>query len=371
MAKKDNLSIFAIIMAGGGGTRFWPWSREKSPKQLLPIISSRTMIEETISRVHPFIPPDKTFIVTSRGQVGKIQKVLPFLAPENFLVEPIGKNTAPCLGLAAFHIKRLNPEGVMVVLPADHFIGDRQKFLKILRVAAEFAHRENFLITLGLKPTAPETGYGYIQRGDLLACRKGINIFHTKGFREKPTRERAEAYLRRGDYLWNSGMFVWRVDVFLQALENCLPELYKEMIILSKVLGTPREKKVLAKVYERCPAISVDYGVMEKAANVAMIEANFPWDDLGSWSALWKFHPKDQRRNVCLLAGQNGRGKILALDTSGCIIRAEKNLVAVLGMKNTIVVEAGGSFLVCPQKKSQEVRQILAELKKKGWQKYI
>ncbi|MGB9699074.1 MAG: mannose-1-phosphate guanylyltransferase [Thermodesulfobacteriota bacterium] len=371
MSKREKLPVYAVIMAGGGGTRFWPWSREKTPKQLLPIVSSRTMIEETVSRLHPFLPPHRIFVVTSRSQIGKMRRALPSLPPSNFLVEPVGKNTAPCLGLAAFRLKQLHAEAIMVVLPADHFIADQRKFLKTLEVATLFAQKEDFLITLGLQPTAPETGYGYIQKGELLARVKGIEIFKARAFREKPNRELALSYLAEGNYLWNSGMFVWRVEIFLKALETCLPELYQEMAILPEILGTAKERRILPKIYASCPAISVDYGVMEKAPNVAMIQACFPWDDVGSWSALWKIHPKDQEENVYLFGKENGQGKILALDSSGCLIRAEKNLIALLGMRDTIVVEAGGSILICPKDKSQEVRQILAQIKEKGWKKYL
>lgn len=371
MPKSEKLPVYAVIMAGGGGTRFWPWSREKTPKQLLPIVSSRTMIEETVSRLHPFLPLERILVVTSGSQINKIRRVLDSLPPTNFLVEPEGRNTAPCLGLAAFRLKQLHPEAIMVVLPADHFIADQQKFLKTLKVATAFAQKEDFLITLGLQPTAPETGYGYIQKGELLTRMQGIEIFKAKAFREKPNRELALTYLEEGNYLWNSGMFVWRVGTFLKALETCLPELYQEMAMLPEILGTAKERRLLSKIYASCPAISVDYGVMEKAANVAMIQANFPWDDVGSWSALWKIHPKDKEENVYLFKKKNGPGKILALDSSGCLIRAEKNLIALLGMKDTIVVEADGSILVCPKDKSQEVRQILAQIKEKGWKKFL
>ncbi len=371
MARKEKLPIYGVIMAGGGGTRFWPWSRERNPKQLLPIISSRTMLEETVSRLHPFIPPPKIFIVTARSQIKKVRQALPDLPPQNFLVEPVGKNTAPCLGLAAFYLNQLSPEAIMVVLPADHYIGEQQKFLKTLQVAAEFASKENFLVTLGLKPTAPETGYGYIQKGDLLKRMQGIEIFKAQAFREKPSAKVALNYCRDGNYLWNSGMFVWRVGVFLKTLETYLPQLYQEMAVLPQIFGTTQEKKVLPKIYARCPAISVDYGVMEKASNVAMIQAQFSWNDVGSWSALWEICPKDQRDNVCLLKEEDGRGKILALESSGCLIRAEKNLIALLGMKDTIVVEAGDSILVCPKDRAQEVRQVLAHLKERGWKNYL
>lgn len=371
MPKSEKFPVYAVIMAGGGGTRFWPWSREKTPKQLLPILSSRTMIEETVNRLHSFLPAQRILVVTSSHQINKIRRVLANLPGSNFLVEPVGKNTAPCLGLAAFRLKQLHPEAIMVVLPADHFIADQQKFLKTLKVATAFAQKENFLITLGLQPTAPETGYGYIQKGELLARRQGIEIFKAKAFREKPNRVLALSYLEEGNYLWNSGMFVWRVGTFLKALETCLPELYQEMTILPEILGTAKERRLLSKIYASCPAISVDYGIMEKAANVAMIRASFLWDDVGSWSALWKIYPKDQEENVYLFKKKNGQGKILALDSSGCLIRAEKNLIALLGMKDTVVVEAGGAILVCAKDKSQEVRQILAQIKEKGWKRYL
>jgi len=363
--------VYVTIMAGGGGTRFWPWSREERPKQILPIISGQSMIRETVNRIRPLVPPEKIFIVTSSSQLGQIRRQVPQIPAGNLLAEPEGKNTAPCLCLAAWHIQKLSPDAIMVALPADHHISDHKGFRRTLKIAVEFASRQNFLITLGLRPTAPETGYGYIQQGEIIGRVKNTPVFKVKAFREKPTRQKARAFLRQGDYLWNSGMFVWKVSAFLKAVKKCLPVLYEDTLILKKAVGTSRERSALKKAYACCQSISVDYGVMEKAANVAMIEAQFPWDDVGSWSALWSIRPKDQNGNACVGSKPDGRGKILTIDSSGCLIRAEKKLVAVLGMKDTIVVEAGDAFLVCPRQRSQEVRQILKELKNKGWKEYL
>ena len=369
MRKKPD--VYAVIMAGGGGTRFWPWSREKQPKQVLPILSSQTMIRETVERIRPLVPREKILIVTSRHQAGKLHREVPQIPRRNLLLEPSGKNTAPCLCLAAMYVERVNPGAVMIALPADHHIGKRKEFLGILRRAVEFASRENYLITLGIKPTGPETGYGYIQKGEILGRVKGTNIFKAKAFREKPTLRKAKGYLRRGDYLWNSGMFVWRTEAFLEAVATFLPRVHQPMKQLKASFGTRGGKKILEKVYSQCPPISVDYGIMEKAKNVALIESRFGWSDVGSWSVLWNLWPKDQEGNVLLL-GENGRGnKTLSIDSSGCVIRADKNLIAVLGLKDIVVAEAGEAILVCPRHRSQDVRWVLEALKERGWRKYL
>jgi len=366
---RRNPDVYAVIMAGGGGTRFWPWSREIRPKQVLPILSPRTMIRETVDRIQPLVPPERILIVTSRSQARQLHREVPRIPPENLLLEPVGKNTAPCLALAAVHVQRTNPEAVLIVLPADHYIGAPDKFLRTLQRAAEFASREKYLIALGITPTRPETGYGYIQKGPVLGRVGETEVFRAKAFREKPTLQKAKAYLRRGDYLWNSGMFIWRVGVFWEALEKCLPRLHRHMQELKASMGKRRERMVLEKVYSRCPSISVDYGVMEKAPNVALIEARFGWSDVGSWSVLGNICPQDPQGNVRIQRG--GKGKIVTIDSSGCVIRGEKNLIAVLGLKDMVVAEAGDAILVCPRDRSQDVRRVLQELKERGWRKYL
>jgi len=367
MRKKPD--IYAVIMAGGGGTRFWPWSREKRPKQVLPIFSPRAMIRETVERIQPLVPPERILIVTARSQADQLHREIPRVPRENLLLEPRGKNTAPCLCLAAVYAQKVAPEAVLIVLPADHFIGNRAEFLRTLERAAEFARREDFLVTLGIPPSGPETGYGYIQRGPLLAHFRGTKIFKARGFREKPDLPKARGYLRRGDYLWNSGMFLWRAEVFLEAAKTFLPSLHRDMQGLKAALGTRREKKDLERVYSRCLSISVDYGIMEKASNVALIEARFGWSDVGSWSALGTICPSDPEGNVRIQ--KDKKGKIVTIDSSGCVIRGEKNLIAVLGLKDIVVAQAGDAILVCPRDRSQDVRRILQELKQRGWRKYL
>ena len=369
MIAKSN--VYVVIMAGGGGTRFWPWSRERHPKQFLPILSDRSMIRETVDRLRSFVSSENIFIVTSRSQAAHVRREAPQIPPRNLLVEPAGRNTAPCLCLASLPIHRRNPEAIMVALPADHAIADRSEFLRTLGTAKEFAAKKDFLITLGIRPTAPETGYGYIEKGGILGKIKGTKVFEAKAFREKPALNKARAYLRHGGYLWNSGIFIWKVGVFGEAVKKFLPQLHGDMLALAKVWGTSREKKVLKQVYERCQPISVDYGIMEKAENVALIEAQFGWNDVGSWSALWNIRPKDLDRNAYISGNQPGGTRILAINSSGCLIRGEKKLIAVLGMKDTVVVEAGNVFLVCPRDQSQEVRRIMDGLKKKGWKEYL
>lgn len=369
MGRKE--PVYVTIMAGGGGTRFWPWSRGKSPKQILPILSDRPMIWETVERVRPFVPSEQIMIVTASLQAKELHRQVPQIPPGNILIEPKGKNTAPCLCLAALHIQQRNPEAIMAVLPADHFIADRNLFLQTLSGAAEFAARQNFLVTLGIQPTEPETGYGYIQKGEILGRAAGVKVFRAKAFREKPTRARARRYLHQGDYLWNSGMFVWKVGVFLEALERFLPSLYGDMLKIKAFWGTPREKLVLKNIYERVQPISVDYGIMEKAPNVALMPAKFPWNDVGSWAALTQIWPKDENGNALPGGKRIKPGKVLMIDSSGCLVRAEEKLIAAIGLKDMVVVESGNAFLVCPRARSQEVRRILQVLNEKGWSEYL
>ncbi len=361
--------VFVVVMAGGGGTRFWPWSREGLPKQVLPIISHRSMIWETVNRVRPLAPPGQTFIVTSRAQAKPLHREVPQIPRCNLLLEPVGRNTAPCLCLAALQIHKIDPEAVMIGLPADHFIGDRRGFLRTLRAAAEFAASRDFLVTLGIRPLEPETGYGYIQKGEPLGWSRGLRILRAKAFWEKPTLRKARAYLRRGDSLWNSGIFIWKAGVFLKAVQKCLPELYRDMAPLQSRLGTPRAGRALDEVYPRLPSVSVDYAIMERAENVALIEADFLWNDVGTFASLAKIWPKDQNGNT--LIRPCGRAKILTIDSSNCLVRGEEKLIALLGLKDLVVVEAGNAILICPRDRAQEVRRFLPELQKKGWKEHL
>jgi mannose-1-phosphate guanylyltransferase len=329
------------------------------------------MIWETVERIRPIAPPGNIFLVALRSQAEDLRREVPQIPRKNFLLEPMGRNTAPCLCLAAWRLQKLDPQAVMVVLPADHFIADRERFRQTIRRAISFAAKEDYLVTLGISPTNPETGYGYIQKGKILGRVNNIPVFQVKAFWEKPGRTRAKAYLRTGNYFWNSGMFIWKIAVFLQQAQKHLPQLYEGIAALRNSLGTSRKEKLLERIYTRCPSISVDYGILEKAKNVALIEAPFRWDDVGSWAALRKIFPPDAHGNTLIPCRPSGLGKILALDSSGCLIRGEEKLIGVIGMRNTIVVEAGNAVLIAPCDRAQEVRGVLRVLKDRGWKEYL
>ncbi|MBI4496091.1 MAG: mannose-1-phosphate guanylyltransferase [Deltaproteobacteria bacterium] len=362
--------IFATVMAGGGGTRFWPWSREGRPKQMLPVLSNRSLIRETVERLKGLVSPANTFVVTSHSHARALRPEIPQIPAENLLIEPWGRNTAPCLGWAALHIRKRNPEAVMVALPADHFIGDRQKFQRAVKAAAAWAAGSGSLVTLGVPPTGPATGYGYIRKGEPIGRVQGNEVFRAAAFREKPGPARARDYLRRGNYLWNSGLFVWRVEDFLRALGEFLPALYKAIAPLEKFLGSRLEGREVEKIYARLTPVSVDYGIMEKAREVSLIETNFPWSDVGSWAALAEIWPRDQNGNVTP-PGRRSRGRTVVIDSTGCLIQGEEKLIAVLGLRDLIIVEAGGAILVCPRERAQDIRRIPEALRSRGWEEYL
>ncbi len=359
-------SIYAVIMAGGGGTRFWPWSREAQPKQMLPIISQKSMIRETVERLLAFIPRDNLFIVTSQSQASGLRKEVPQIPPKNLILEPVGRNTAPCLCLAAMHIAKRDAQAVMAAVPADHDVQDRKGFARTIKAGVRFASKRDFLVTLGVRPDSPETGYGYIQRGARLERIGKIEVFQANAFREKPARPRAESYVRRGDYFWNSGIFIWKAALFLKAAKDLLPDVYRRMKALEPALGTSREEKILQRIYPGMQSVSVDYGILEKADRIAVVEAQFSWSDVGSWAALERIWPRDKNGNV------SHPGKtLLAIDSSGCLVRAEKKLIAAVGVKDLVIVEAGNAILVCPKQRSQDVRRVLEELKKRNMREYL
>jgi mannose-1-phosphate guanylyltransferase len=292
--------ICAVIMAGGVGTRFWPRSREKTPKHLLQIFGKGTMLQNTVKRLEALIDIHDVFIVTNRLQKSLIEKQLPALPSENLIIEPVGRNTAACIGLAALHVRSLHPEAVMIVLPADHLIGDEAEFCRVLQVAVDTAFESKSLLTIGIKPTHPETGYGYIQMFNEEGNHNPYfsrGVLKVKTFAEKPNLETAVQFLASGDFLWNSGMFVWRADTILHQIEKCLPELYTELAKIDKALGTPQYQSTLETVYGLIRGTSIDYGVMEKAEQVYVIPGSFGWNDIGSWDEVFRVSGKDDNGN--------------------------------------------------------------------------
>jgi len=358
--------MYAVIMAGGKGTRFWPKSRERMPKHLLDITCERTIIQETVSRIEPLVPPEKILIVTGQSHSDELMRQLPLIPGENILIEPVGRNTAPCIGLAALHVERRSPDDVMIVLPADHLILDAPRFRRILSVAVEVARQGEDLLTIGIRPTAPETGYGYLEQGALRAAVDNEDIYEVRSVREKPDLKQAQAFVETGGFYWNSGIFIWKADAILKAIKQWLPDLYEGLLQIKGALGTDREKDVVHRVYHGIKSISIDYGVMEKADNVLLVAGNFGWSDVGSWDALWEVADKDEHGNSA-----NVKGTLLSLDTKNSLVHSHRKLVALVGVEDLIVVETEDALLVCRRGCSQDVKKVVEMLEAKDMKEFL
>lgn len=351
-------------MAGGGGTRFWPLSRLSTPKQLLNITGDDSMINDTIKRIRDIIPPDKILIVTNKVQERMLKEVIPSDIPtENILIEPVGRNTAACIAFASLIIKqRSNDDAVMGVFPSDHYIKNTEEFQRVLKAACNIAENENKMVTMGITPTFPSTGYGYINFDrDKSVVVGDKTAYEVLEFVEKPDLRKAKAYLNNGNYLWNSGMFVWKNSVILSNFERFLPRLYREIKQLERYLDTADEKQKIEEIYPTLPSISIDYGIMERAEDVVVIPGDFGWNDLGSWDSLGSVFPTDDDGNIAI-------GDFVGIETKNSIIYANDRLVATVGLEDMIVVETNDSILVCPKQKAQDVKKVVEQLKKMGRQ---
>jgi len=356
--------MFAVVMAGGKGTRFWPRSREKMPKHLLDILGERTIIRETVDRIRPLVPAERILIVTGRSHAAELIRQLPEIPPENILIEPVGRNTAPCIGLAALHILRRTPDAVMLVLPSDHRIGDDDAYRRVLRVAAETASQGDPLVTIGIPPTGPETGYGYIEQGEPFSKSGTDKIYRVRSIREKPPRQQAESFLAQGGFSWNSGMFVWKASTIVKAIKQHLPDLHQGLLKIREALGTNQEEEVVGTIYAGLKSVSIDYGVMEKAEDVLVIPGAFGWSDLGSWDTLWEISQKDENGNAC-------RGEYIGVDAADSLIQGSGKLVALVGVKDLLVIETKDALLICRRGRSQDVRKIVEILEKRGLTSYL
>lgn len=356
--------MYAVIMAGGRGARFWPKSREKMPKHLLDITGKKTIIQETVGRIEPLIPTENVIIVTGATHSDEVMRQLPHLPEKNIIIEPFAKNTAPCIGLAAMHIKKRDPEGVMVVLPSDHYIADEEAFRRTLSIAGEMAQRGNHLLTIGIKPTRPETGYGYMEQGEPAAIIEGEEIFEVKSFREKPDLKQAEIFLQDGGFFWNSGMFIWKVSAILHEIERYLPDLYKGLREVEDALGADGENDIIYKVYQGLTPVSIDYGVMEKAGETLLVMGDFGWSDVGTWNALWEMFNKDEDGNAV-------RGHFIGVDSSNSFVYSPDKLVALVGVRDIVVVETDDSLLICRRQSSQDVKKIVEILEEKNMKEYL
>ena len=358
---------FAVVMAGGVGTRFWPRSRTNSPKQFLEILGQGTMIENTLDRLKPLVDQKDVFVVTNRVQEEMLRALVPWVPSQNILSEPLGRNTAACIGLAALWIERINPEGVMVVSPADHVVQDHEEFLRILRLAVRVAEEKDALVTIGIKPTHPETGYGYIQNAEEEIDRnehRGEGVYRVKTFAEKPNLETAEHFLKSGDFLWNSGIFIWKARVILREIEMHLPDLYEQLRDVSKTMGTPVYEQTLEHAYRIIRSISIDYGIMEKAGNVYVVKGDFGWSDVGSWDEVVRLTPRDAE-------GNSSKGRVFSFDSKNNYIDAGNKVVAVLGIEDLVVISTDDALLICKKGRSQEVKDVVDFIRRKQMNDYL
>jgi mannose-1-phosphate guanylyltransferase len=344
-------------MAGGGGTRFWPLSRKNKPKQILNISGNDVMINETIKRYEGIIPYENTYVVTLASQQKVLDEVLLTCIPrENILIEPVGRNTAPCILYAAMRIFGKYGDAVMCVFPSDHYVANVEEFRNILNKAIVLAQETNKLITIGIKPTFPSTGYGYINF-DLQSNNNGA--YDVLEFIEKPDFERAKEYLKSKNYLWNSGIFVWKISVILESFKRFLPRLYERAEEILSVAGTDQEQKTVEKVYPRLQSISIDYGIMERSNEVLVIPGDFGWSDIGSWDMLGAIFPPDDEGNII-------KADFVGIDTKNCIIYGNGKLIATIGLDNIIIVNTEDALLICPKERAQDVKEIVERIKRQG-----
>ncbi len=349
--------LHAVIMAGGTGERFWPLSRRSTPKQLLNIAGGGTMINQTVDRLKPLVDESRIWVVTTVDQSPALRKILPAVAKAgHILMEPVGRNTAPCVALAAYAVAREDPGAVMAVLPADHVIKPKREFQRTLRAAARTAERMGSLITIGIKPTFPSTGYGYIRRGRKMTEAGDYAFYRVDRFIEKPDRKRARQFIKSPLFTWNSGIFIWSLGAIDAALEKYLPRVAGALRPLT-TLSPKKRQSFLKRVYPGLPGISIDYGIMEKHQNVLMTAASFQWDDVGSWDALEEYLPLTPD-------GNRVRGELVGHEINGCISFSTGPLVGMIGVSNLIVVATGDAVLVCPRERAQDVKKLVQKIRK-------
>lgn len=358
----ETMKKTALIMAGGRGERFWPKSRKSLPKQFLSLTDDgRTMIQLTVERIRPLIDLEDIYISTNRAYRGLVMEQLPGIPPENILCEPVGRNTAPCIGLGAVHIAKKYEDAVMMVLPSDHLIKYNQMFLNALKDGCSIAEKGKNLVTIGITPDYPETGYGYIK---FLPQQADGNAYAVDRFVEKPDMETAKEYLESEEYLWNSGMFIWKVSTILDNMKSMLPDLHQGLLNIAEAIGTDKQEMVLEKVFPELESVSIDYGVMEKAENIFILPGVFGWDDVGSWLAVERIQKSNESGNVVT-------GNIITINSKNNIIQGGKKLIAAVGLENLIIVDTEDATLICDKGNTPDIKLVLENLKICNREEYL
>ncbi|MBN2104774.1 mannose-1-phosphate guanylyltransferase [bacterium] len=356
--------MYCVVMAGGSGTRFWPKSRENRSKQFLRMFGKDSLIQSTLKRFSKIVGWDYIYIVAKSNQKELIQKQIRKVPEDNIIFEPVGKNTAACIGLSAVYIGMNAPDDVIIISPADHLVKKESQFCNVIKAAAQLAEDKDALVTIGIRPTRPSTGYGYIQINEEKQTLHQVDTYRVKTFAEKPNYETARRFLESGDFFWNSGIFVFKVSVILKAIEEFMPDLYDTLMEIRNAIGKKDFPALLDRAYHQIKNTSIDYGVMERARNVFMVKGEFEWNDLGSWDQVYKLSSQDSQANATL-------GNTVLIDTKNSYIASNDGVVAVLGMEDVVVVRDGDAVLVCKRNRSEDVRYIVDRLKREKLKKYL
>ncbi len=354
---------YCLIMAGGSGTRFWPRSRVKKPKQYLGIFGELSLLQETVQRFVRFIPEELIYVVSASGQKAILEEQTTNLPAKNLIYEPVGKNTLPAIGLAALTISENDPDGIMIVSPSDHLIQNDDLFRQTIESATLIAGKTDGIVTIGITPKFPATGYGYVQTSEEVLLGQPIKSFSVRKFVEKPALDVAKEYLQQGGFFWNSGIFVFKVSVFLEAVKQFAPGLFADLMLIKGFIGTDEYETKLDQIYRQIESISIDYGILEKAKNVFLVQGDFVWNDLGSWEEVYKYAPKDENQNA-------QTGEVIFLDTRNSYVSATDSLIAVVGLDDVIVVQEGNAILVCKRDRAEEVKSVVGEIAKRNLNQY-
>ena len=357
-------NFYAVIMAGGSGTRLWPLSRQHTPKQALRLVGDRTMLQHAVDRLDTLLPMEQVLIVTARDYVPILADQVPNIPLDNFIVEPLARGTAGAVGLAALHLDQRDPEAVMAVLTADHYIREVDRFRRALLAANEVA-RQGHIVTLGIQPGYPATGFGYIRRRERVAEASGFDVYKVDAFVEKPNVERAIQFVASELYSWNSGMFIWQVGRLMAEFSEQMPAFHSQLQTIASALGTAGYAEALAEIWPSVRKETIDYGIMEHANDVMVIPVDIGWVDIGDWEAVYDLHAPNEGANVVVGADHIG------IDTSASLIRGGKKIIATIGLRDIIIIDTGDAILICARDRAQDVKTIVEQLEADGKTEYL